>query len=260
MNMAGAIPPLKVNGIFGPNTRQAVRDFQEANSLVDDGIVGPSTWAALNQVNRRLRGPNELYAHFLINVEMDPCMLTSRIVLANSSVQLFVQRCLLNLEPEVELSPEDAKEWEWMKRYRIWEANRKVFLYPENWVYPELRDDKTLSVRELESGLLQDEINEITVEREYLKYLNGLNQIAQLEISGIYRQWEPDRDILHVFGRTHNTPHIYFYRRWVDRQYWTPWERVAVDIEGDHLVPVVWSRRLYLFWPIVNDKGSGGDQ
>jgi SpoVK/Ycf46/Vps4 family AAA+-type ATPase len=27
--------------------------------------------------------------------------------------------------------------WEWSKRYRVWEANRKEFLYPENWLEPE---------------------------------------------------------------------------------------------------------------------------
>ena len=30
-------------------------------------------------------------------------------------------------------------EWEWLKRYRVWDANRRVFLYPENWLEPELR-------------------------------------------------------------------------------------------------------------------------
>ena len=30
-------------------------------------------------------------------------------------------------------------EWDWQKRYRVWEANRKIFLYPENWIEPELR-------------------------------------------------------------------------------------------------------------------------
>lgn len=29
--------------------------------------------------------------------------------------------------------------WEWRKNYRVWEANRKVFVYPENWIEPELR-------------------------------------------------------------------------------------------------------------------------
>jgi SpoVK/Ycf46/Vps4 family AAA+-type ATPase len=29
-------------------------------------------------------------------------------------------------------------EWEWRKNYRVWEANRKVFVYPENWLEPDL--------------------------------------------------------------------------------------------------------------------------
>ena len=30
-------------------------------------------------------------------------------------------------------------KWEWRKRYRVWEASRKVFVYPENWLEPEPR-------------------------------------------------------------------------------------------------------------------------
>ncbi len=56
----------------------------------------------LSQQN--VRDANDLYAHFLIDVEMDPCMMTSRIKQAISSVQLFVQRCLMNLEPDVAAS------------------------------------------------------------------------------------------------------------------------------------------------------------
>lgn len=29
--------------------------------------------------------------------------------------------------------------WAWRRNYRVWEANRQVFLFPENWVEPELR-------------------------------------------------------------------------------------------------------------------------
>ena len=52
-----------------------------------------------------------------------------------------------------------------MKNYRVWEANRKVFLYPENWIEPELRDDKTPFFKELENELLQTELDDATAER-----------------------------------------------------------------------------------------------
>ena len=38
---------LVVDGVFGPLTDQAVREFQQGAGLVVDGIVGPLTWGAL---------------------------------------------------------------------------------------------------------------------------------------------------------------------------------------------------------------------
>ena len=51
-----------------------------------------------------------------------------------------------------------------MKRYRVWEANRKIFLFPENWLEPEFRDDKTHLFVELEGALLQGDVSNDLVE------------------------------------------------------------------------------------------------
>lgn len=45
-----AILQIEADGFFGPITEAAVRVFQRSQGLVDDGIVGPKTWAALGAV------------------------------------------------------------------------------------------------------------------------------------------------------------------------------------------------------------------
>ena len=39
-----------VDGIFGTNTQTAVKAFQQANGITDDGIVGRNTWYKLNNL------------------------------------------------------------------------------------------------------------------------------------------------------------------------------------------------------------------
>ena len=209
-------------------------------------------------VDLGIRDSNELYEYFLIDVNMDPCMMTSRVKQALSSVQLFIQRSLLSIEKASILSPESARRWSsWMKNYRLWEANRKVFLYPENWIEPDLRDDKSPFFKELETQLLQNDLTPENVELALMSYLEKLDDVGRLEACGLHHEKNiPDGiDRVHIFARTFNVPHLYFYRRYdVTRNRWSAWERVSVDIEGDHLIPVVWNRRLHLFWPVFVEK------
>ncbi len=198
---------------------------------------------------------DKLHEYFLIDPGMEPVVQTSRIRLAIASLQLFIQRCLLNLEPNVHPTTVNAEQWEWMKRYRVWEANRKIFLFPENWLEPEFRDDKTHLFTELEGALLQGDVSSDLAEDAFLKYLKKLDELARLDICAMHieNNLDPTRRVLHVFGRTYSQPHKYFYRRYA-RQMWTPWEPVNTEIEGDHLAPVVWRDRLYLFWVTFLDK------
>jgi SpoVK/Ycf46/Vps4 family AAA+-type ATPase len=39
--------------------------------------------------------------------------------------------------------PEVKSDWQWLERYRVWDGNRKIFVYPENSIEPELRSSPT---------------------------------------------------------------------------------------------------------------------
>jgi peptidoglycan hydrolase-like protein with peptidoglycan-binding domain len=202
----------------------------------------------------------QLFEYFLIDPGMEPVVQTSRIRLAISSIQIFIQRCLLNLEPKVHPSVINSKQWQWMKRYRVWEANRKIFLFPENWLEPEFRDDKTNLFQELEGALLQGDVSNDLAEDAFFQYLKKLKELAKLDIVTMYCEEKPDPpslNALHVIGRTSNTPHKYFYRRYA-HQMWTPWEPVTAEIDGDHIVALVWRERLHLFWVTFMVKAQQG--
>ena len=42
--------------------------------------------------------------------------------------------------------------WDWQSKYRVWDASRKIFVYPENWIEPEERVSSWLQV----GGRLRD--------------------------------------------------------------------------------------------------------
>lgn len=220
-----------------------------------------------------------LFEYFLIDVQMDACMETSRIKQALSSVQLFIQRCFLGLEEAHNgITPDilDRGRWNWMQRYRVWEANRKVFLYPENWIESNLRDDKTPFFKELESELLQKDINVQNITDTLKSYVFKIDEVANMEIVGLHIEGDKAIDgtwnegsKLHVFARTRTAPYFYYYRYLaLDQMNWASWEKIQADIpsydvmdsdqkivgNGCYLVPVVWSNRLLIFFPQLMKK------
>ena len=202
---------------------------------------------------------SDIYAYYLMDVKMEPDMTISRIVQATASIQLFVQRAELGLEGQNILTDEQRSEWEWMKNYRVWEAARKVFLYPENWIASDLRDDKTPFFEELEDRIQEFSDDHASLENALYEYLEKVREVSSIEIIGATKEDGGDEGgilyTLHIVGRTQGEPHTYYYRKYKAKAIlsgeWTPWERLDVDIPSETVVPAIVNQRLYLLWPQV---------
>ncbi|MGH8938658.1 MAG: neuraminidase-like domain-containing protein, partial [Actinomycetes bacterium] len=239
----------------------------ELNLSLRDALV-PGVLAQLGLDTSR-----DLFDRFLIDVDMGSRGMTSRVREAIAAVQLYLHRFLLGLEDggttaaEAHAFREKIKSWWiWMRSYRVWEANRKVFLYPENYLRPELRQDKTPAFDTLESDLLQGEITASAVEKAYKRYLDEYTEVSRLTIAGGY-VYTKDQDPagprrLVLFGRTKTDPRRYYYRRaeFGSRDklaaLWEPWLPVELQIDADLVHPVHAFGRVFVFWAVPEAVGD----
>lgn len=250
---------------FAVAARQVQDDLRELrrDALCDYilNYVQPGTGGLPASPTGRWTKPTDVFAFLLIDPKMGACQMTSRIVQLTIAIQTYVDRCFLGFEPEV--SPTMAADgrwdqWKWMKAYRLWEANRKVFLFPENWVEPELRRDKSFAFKELEDELLQSEMTEDSARDSFLNYIDKLDQVANLDVTGVH--WQDGegtgRGAYHVVGRTAGQePHAYYYRRFEHpSERWTPWSKIELDLKSAPAVPFMYDRRTFLVWPEFREQ------
>ncbi|KVK96224.1 neuraminidase-like domain-containing protein [Burkholderia ubonensis] len=233
-----------------------------------DALV-PIAISQLRQTYSDITTPDSLYEYLLIDVEMSGCAHISVVKEALNAAQLYLQRCRLNLERNVVISTENLPEvwWEWLLNYRVWQANREIFLYPENYLDPTLRQGKTELFRNLENGLLQGDVTANRVDEEFRKYLNGLSELAQLKIvdacrAVVHDEEKGDIDTLFLFARTTTQPYKFYTTSrqilgdcsGINAAEWTQWLPVSITINAKLATAVYAFNRLMLFWSELSSK------
>lgn len=217
--------------------------------------------------------PKNLYEYLLIDVEVSGAFTTSVVKEALGCLQLYIYRCRMQMEPGVVLTENLEKYWKWIKSYRVWEANRKVFLYPENYTEPELRKEKSPLFTKLSQDLQQGHLDDETVDKAVRNYLDDFAKIGNLKIAGSCVSTKndpvhPDQPVktLHLIGRTHAEPYRYYSRSAVfkyqshGKKYvvdqWNPWDDIKLNIHSRLVTPVFAFGKLFVFWAEIKPAKS----
>ena len=237
----------------------------EGQLLVEqrDALLGYALWTLSGEPGLGwIRKPSDLYQYLLIDVEMSGCDSTSYIAQGISSVQLYLQRARMNLEPGVTDIPIPDVWWTWISTYRIWEANRKIYLYPENYADPNLLRGASPIYYDFSKELLQNEIDDAHVTQAFNDYFTQLAELAGLVPCASYFSATEDpltqADVETVFflGRTLTEPYTYFYRSLTEGKIWSPWQAIDLSINSACLTAAFAYDRLFIFWSEFTQNNS----
>lgn len=207
-----------------------------------------------------------LYEYLLIDVEMGGTTRISYIKEALNAAQLYLSRCRELLEPGIVHWNIPDPWWEWLLNYRTWEANRKIFLYPENYLDPAYRKSKTSLFEELENTLKQGEVNAQTVEQAFTKYLDRFAELAKLKYVDAYYGHivgadKTESNQLFLVARTETQPYKYYYLIRNQDTTWSEWQEMDVTISAETVTLVHAFNRLFVFWVEQKkfDKNNGNE-
>jgi peptidoglycan hydrolase-like protein with peptidoglycan-binding domain len=218
-------------------------------------LIGPGPATA---VAPPMLGSADIFEQYLIDPEMCACGITTRLLEASLAVQQFVQQCFLGLVPQVAVdatADSGWNQWPCMSQFRLWQANRQVFLYPENYLLPELRTDKSPFFVDLENDLKQGNCDADATTAAFENYLRKLVAVRNLVVAAHYCETRADgSQVLHVFARTRDTAPQWYYRTREEASIgaglWSAWQPLNLGIGSEQVVPVVWDQRLHLIWPV----------
>ena len=199
----------------------------------------------------------DLSAHLLLDLQMSGCFSTSYIAQGIASLQLYLQRCRLGIEPGVQLTLSETW-WPWLENYRSWEANRKILLYPESYVEPDLRIEQSAEFKQLTQTLLQANLDSTSIHDTFRQYFQQLAELGNLVYCdacvGKVAQNDSSTTTLYLFAHTRNSPYQFHFRTLtypinnINEAKWSYWNKIDVTINAELISPIFIHNRLFLFW------------
>ncbi|WP_118985515.1 neuraminidase-like domain-containing protein [Photorhabdus sp. CRCIA-P01] len=212
----------------------------------------------------KIKNRDDLYQYLLIDNQVSTAIKTTQIAEAISSIQLYINRALKNMEgnavSQVVTRPFFTDWDQYNKRYSTWAGIAKLVYYPENYIDPTIRIGRTKMMDTLLQSISQSQLNTDTVEDAFMSYLTSFEQVANLEIvSAYHNNANSDQGLTYFIGHSKTEVNQYYWRsvdhnKFSDGKFpanaWSEWNKIDCPINPykSTIRPVIFQSRLYLIW------------
>ncbi|WP_053181758.1 neuraminidase-like domain-containing protein [Pseudomonas thivervalensis] len=226
-----------------------------------------------------LKSAHDLYEYWLLDVLVSQDVPTTPVACAIASLQQYINRLLLNLEPGYDpedFTAEHRQTWRnELHQYATWAAHQKLLYFPSTYLDPTLRANKSDNFQQLENALNQSRIQPDAVQSAVLAYLTRFEEVANLTILNGYIDGEDFANSTYYFIAKSRTENTYYWRSLdmaqrpldgpplqppaiaakldqPDPFAWSDWEKADVPIPEsavEHSIRPVWfNNRLFVVW------------
>lgn len=244
---------------------------QQLNEAWRDAMLGYYLAHCIDsELKDSLHTPNDLYDHWLLDVQVSQAVPTSPVASAITSLQHYINRIHSGLEPGYEtlgMSPNESLAWqESLHTYPLWSASQQLRYHPQNFLDPTLREDKSESFQQLENDLNQHRLQPNTVQNAIQGYLSRFEGIASIHTLNGYIDGnvaQSDTSTYYFVGKS-ATDNLYYWRS-LDLSKrstgkpdapaplaWTDWKQINLTFSADtpdHSIrPVLFNHRLFIVW------------
>jgi hypothetical protein len=219
----------------------------------------------------KIRNDRDLYEYLLIDPGVSPAVKTSKIAEAISSVQLYIHRCLEQLEPGVEegyIAGEAIpggyfEYWDrYYKRYSYWAGLKRLLTYPSSYLEPSLRYSKTALFQNLEQRINQGRLTNELAEQAITGYLSALQPLLDIRyVSGYQSEPHLRNSRLYFLGKASTEPAQYYWREvsllgnnaeetLQHPLSWSEWRHVEIPFANALDYPAIFTfeKRVHIAW------------
>lgn len=223
-----------------------------------DRLVGYLVW------RDDLATPDDLVGRLSCDPLQSDARRISRELHASGCAQLWLNRCLMGLEPAVSPDRFDPARVQVMRSGVVRNASLNVWLFAWRYLLPEFNDDRSEALITFENALSQDEATLPNVHQAMRRYVDDLIELTNLKVVSMHiGRDQRGRRVLYQLGRTRSQPYDHYWRTCLHYQRpgmrWTGWLRIDVPIDGEWPVMFVHQQVLHIAWPILSEAKSDGD-
>lgn len=203
-------------------------------------ILVPMVFHKLGKEYEDINNADRLSEYLLMDVQTSDKIKITPVREAINAVQWYMANVKSGLEDvdKTKLSAVSAENWLYIEKFRIWQAEQKLELYPNEYFQIDNLDNASELYQQLKLKLQGDKVNDDIIKSSLMDYLEQWSHLSMNEVVASYAYQLNDKSMICLLAKCRDEPNIYYYANTEianngELQNTSEWRKIDTPIDAD---------------------------